>query len=812
MEVESPNRLPTRMLAIDLENVLVPLASNATNEASWQSFCRMAATDKLRVAYFTAQPAASAEKTIASLGLPAPDALICNSGQTVFVGSADGQLNKSKEYDEHLALRFAIDTVANDRPLKAIAMAWWAEIRGVAPICVVHAGDFEDDALALCKSFCSIVLHEGPLGVARTVSDAHRTTDSEHRPFLAERPAIRGLLDGCRWFDLFPSERPALPDGLGAIPVSASTTHFRVRAPKRKSVAVEIASHSRTYDLTYEGDGYFSGFAPAQMGDRYLYVLDHDIRRPDPTSRFQPNGVHRHSQVVTPHFRWNDSDWNGIPKSEFVIYELHIGVFTEEGTFLSAIQRIPELVELGVTAVELMPIAQSPGKWNWGYDGVNLFAPRASFGTPNDLREFVNACHGAGLAVILDVVYNHLGPEGNYLSDFGQYYSRKHGTPWGEAFDFDGRHKKHVRRFIVENALYWIRDFHLDGLRLDAVHFMFDDSDYTILDEIRDQVAEFRTEADREIHLIAEANVFDRKLAVGGRDGQSHRPYDLNWCDDIMHSVYSLGTTDVSLTRRPYVGATDVAESLQHGFIYTGPQVSRATQESRDALDLPADRSYLSSLVVALQTHDSVGNHPHGKRLHQLTSVKFQKAAAALFLLYPAVPMIFMGEECAAEAPFPFFVDFEDPRLRKRVDRGRAAEYPQHQWDGAISPSDPRAFYSAKCHAQSIRNLDVADWYKKLIAIRKRFVAEGILTPRCFSVRTHSGNNYFELRYEDHTQDRALSVHVRLQSPSGGQTGTVTVPVSGEILLDSEQRKYPIRETAALGPNEALVINRVDKY
>ena len=437
MEVESTNRLPTRMLAIDLDNVLVPLASNSANEADLKSFCRMASADELRVAYFTAQPPPSAEKTIASLELPAPDAIICNAGQTIMLVDAESQLARSQEYDDHLVSQSGGDTLDGNQPLKTLAIAWWADQRGVAPSCVVHAGQLENNVAPLCETFCSIVLREVSPQIARTIREAHRSTNSEHRLFLADRPGMSGLLDGCRWFGLFPSEQPIAPDDLGAIPVSASVTHFRVRAPKRKSVAVDIASHSQTYDLSYEGDGYFSGFAPAKTGDQYQYVLDHDIRRPDPTSRFQPNGVHHHSQVVPQQFHWGDNDWTGIPKSQLVIYELHIGAFTEEGTFLSAIQRLTELVELGVTAIELMPIAQSPGKWNWGYDGVNLFAPRASFGSPNDLREFVSACHGAGLAVFLDVVYNHLGPEGNYLSDFGQYYSRRHGTPWGEAFDFD---------------------------------------------------------------------------------------------------------------------------------------------------------------------------------------------------------------------------------------------------------------------------------------------------------------------------------------------------------------------------------------
>ncbi|MFC1757630.1 malto-oligosyltrehalose trehalohydrolase [Planctomycetota bacterium] len=803
MEIESANHFSRRVLATDLEGTLIPTAGNAANEDDLKSLCRMIETDRPVLIYSTDQERSAAELAISSLGLPTPDAIFCNVGKELCLPNGNGQFCPSEEFRRHRLSHLEGTSIA-------IAIQWWAEQQGVNVDSILYAGlyagDSANDLDALFERSHWVVVRNAEFSGPKQVHDAHRAAIAGNRLFLAERPATSGLLDGCRWFEFLPNEPPVAPNDLGAVPVSVKRSHFRVRAPKCKSVAVEIASQSKTYELGYEGEGYFSGFVPAKVGARYQFVLDGGIRRPDPTSRFQPNGVHGESEVINPQFPWSDDHWTGVKRPDLVIYEMHIGAFTEQGTFASAIERIPEMVQLGVTAIELMPVAQSPGKWNWGYDGVNLFAPRASFGTPDDFREFVDACHAQGLAVILDVVYNHLGPEGNYLSDFGQYYSRKHGTPWGEAFDFDGRHAEAVRRFIVDNALYWIRDFHLDGLRLDAVHFMFDDSDYTILDEIRDRVSEFREDARRKIHLIAEANVFDRKLAVGGLTTPQQRPYDLSWCDDIMHSIYSLGTTGVSLTRRPYNGASDVAEALNHGFIYTGPTVTRVTQESRKALNLCDDRSHLSSLVVALQTHDSVGNHPHGKRLHQLASVPFQKAAAALFLLHPATPMIFMGEEFAAESPFPFFVDFEDRRLRKRVDRGRAAEYPQHQWDGAISPSDPQAFYSAKCHSHSIRNAEVADWYRSLIALRKQFVQAGILKPQYFSVDADTGNNYFTLRYEDRKENRGFSVHARLQSSDHNQSGVIGIAVAGKLVLDSENREAASGDRIELAPNEAVVL------
>ena len=284
--------------------------------------------------------------------------------------------------------------------------------------------------------------------------------------------------------------------------------------------------------------------------------------------------MHGESQVFDPDsFAWTDQQWLGIAKRDLVIYELHVGAFTAAGTFRAAIERLHELVELGITAIEIMPVAQSPGRWNWGYDGVGLFAVRNTYGAPDDFKAFVDACHEQGIAVLLDVVYNHLGPEGNYLGDFGPYFSRKHRTPWGEAFNYDGRHAPRVRRFVIENALRRLDEYHLDGLRLDAAHFMFDDSDPHILGQLRDEVARFAGQKGRTLHLMAETNVYDHRLLATGDTGRSG--FDAIWCDCLMHAVYSHGVPDVRLTSRKYAGAPDIAEALERGFLYTGPVMTR---------------------------------------------------------------------------------------------------------------------------------------------------------------------------------------------------------------------------------------------
>lgn len=598
---------------------------------------------------------------------------------------------------------------------KAYALQWWSDYVGCPPERIVFAGDSGNDRDVFAAGYRTIIVSNAKPELARSTWEVHRAAGWSNRLRLTRAAGPSGVLEGCRWFELFPpADTDHPPDEIGATPISYRRTYFRVWAAKRERVSVEITSGDqlRREDLSRDYSGYFVGeISGVGPGDTYRYLLDQHVTRPDPASRYQPEDVHGDSQVILrDNFAWQDTEWRGIAKRDLVIYELHIGAFTEAGTLQAAIARIPYLLELGVTAVELLPVAQSPGKWNWGYDGVGLFAVQHHYGAPDDLRVFVDACHRAGIAVILDVVYNHLGPEGNYLTDFAPYFSRKHGTPWGPALDYDSRRAKPVRDFVIANVLHWLTEYRLDGLRLDAVHFLFDDRDVTILDEIRVAVRAYERESQRQVHLIAEANIYDDHLLDCGRESEA--AYEAIWCDDIMQSLYSLLVPEVQLTPRTYHGSEDLAEALEHGYLYTVPQAKRVTSADRQQFHPEGDKRYLPSLVVALQTHDAIGNHPHGARFHQLTSPETQKAAAALLLLYPSIPLMFMGEENATAARFPFFVDFHDPGLRRAVDRGRAREYPQHAWDGALSPSDPAAFAAAKCaHAES-QDETMFGWYR----------------------------------------------------------------------------------------------------
>ncbi len=668
---------------------------------------------------------------------------------------------------------------------KAYALKWWSDYCKVPHSQVVFAGDSGNDLAALTAGFRAILVANADRRVA------HEAYDQLHSPgefaghlYLARTPATSGVLEGCRWFHLFPEDQThhdSMTYPLGATPLSFGRTHFRVWSPERKSVAVELRQRKdiHAHPLTQDKNGYWKGtIEGATSGNLYRYRLDDRISRPDPVSRYQPDGVHGESMIIDPNsFPWSDADWPGVAKPELVIYEMHLGTFTKSGTFRAAMEKLAELKDLGITAVELLPVAQTPGRWNWGYDGVNLFAVRNTYGTPDDFKAFVNACHHLGLAVILDVVYNHLGPEGNYWRDFAPYYSTKHHTPWGDAFAFDGPDAWHVRKFVTENALFWLREYHLDGLRLDAVHCMHDDSQPHILEEIREAVAEFRADHHRQIHLIAEANRYDPKLIPPepGRPG-----YDAAWEEDLMHAIYSVITPETNVTHRAYLGPADLAEALEHGFIYTGMPQLRMNAKLRAHISSDPTNLFRTNFVIAVQTHDNVGNQPHGKRIHHLSSPAHQKAAAALVLLYPGIPMLFMGEEFASSAPFRFFVDFEDQRLRRAVDEGRAAEYPLQVWEGAISPSDERAFRDSQLSGSDDPSMFA--WYQSLLKLRKHWQDQGLLSPKFLKTFWEPKAQVFGYGYS-HPQGEVF-VLSRLFPPAESPK-PIRVQWQGQLLLDS---------------------------
>jgi maltooligosyltrehalose trehalohydrolase len=471
---------------------------------------------------------------------------------------------------------------------------------------------------------------------------------------------------------------------VGAVPLGTAGTRFTVWAPAADAVSVHLPASGERIALQPVGRGAHTAVVPCGPGTRYRYVLDDgENELADPASRSQPEGVHGPSEVVDlGAHSWSDQGYHPGPWRDAVLYELHVGTFTEGGTFASAVAELDDLVELGVTAVEIMPVAQFPGRRNWGYDGVFPFAVQDTYGGPSGLQGLVDECHRRDLAVILDVVYNHLGPEGNVLPAFGPYLTERYRTPWGPAVNLDGPNSDPVRDFFVANALQWFEDFHVDGLRLDAVHELIDRSARPFLVQLSEAVAESSARTGRPHWLIAESADNNPRIvtpvAAGGLG------LDAQWNDDFHHAVHAALTGETDGYYADYGGTDDVARAMTQGFVYQG-QYSAFRQRRHGA---PATGIQPDQLVIFDQNHDQVGNRPDGARLATLVPEERLRLAAALLLLSPGVPMLFMGEEYAETAPFPYFVDHADPALLQAVRRGRAAEHPPLEGE-PIDPGDP---------------------------------------------------------------------------------------------------------------------------
>ena len=445
---------------------------------------------------------------------------------------------------------------------------------------------------------------------------------------------------------------------IGAEVTEQGNTRFRVWAPKARTVALRMMSGKRTstIPLQEEDDGFFSGVIEDVAGnDQYLYLLDNAVLRTDPASRYQPDGVHGVSQVVDPRlFPWHDQDWTGIPLHEYVIYELHVGTFTGKGTFEAVIPLLGYLKELGITAVELMPVAQFPGDRNWGYDGVCPFAPQNSYGGPDGLKLLIDACHAWGMAIVLDVVYNHLGPEGNYLHDFGPYFTDRYRTPWGDAVNFDGPDSDPVRHYFVSNALYWITEYHVDALRLDAIHAVYDFSALHILRELGEAAHRQGGALGRRVHVIAESDLNDVRVINPLESGGYG--LDAQWNDDFHHALRTLLTGERTGYYSDFGQFSHLVKGFEEGFVLSGEYSAyRRRRHGSSSAGIPPGK-----LVVFSQNHDQVGNRMRGERLGEHLSAQQLKLAAATVLLSPYVPLLFMGEEYGEPAPFPFFVSHGD--------------------------------------------------------------------------------------------------------------------------------------------------------
>ena len=573
---------------------------------------------------------------------------------------------------------------------------------------------------------------------------------------------------------------------LGAVSTADGACSFLVWTPRAEKVDVHILSpRERFVPMQPQERGYFHALVKdVRPGVLYSYRLNGDTDRPDPASRFQPQGVHGPSQVADSRFNWTDDSWRGLPLDEYVLYELHVGTFTPQGTFDAIIPRIADLKALGVTAIEIMPVAQFPGSRNWGYDGVYPFAVQDSYGGPQALKRLVNACHQQGMGVVLDVVYNHLGPEGNYAGDFGFYFTDMYKTPWGAALNFEQGHSDEVRRYFIENALQWITDFHMDGLRLDAIHAIVDPSARPFVQELGEACHHRAKELNREVHIIAESNRNDKRTVTPlDRGGWA---LDSQWNDDFHHSLRVTLTGEHTGYYQDFVGVPDLAKAFREGFVYNGQYSKfRKMRHGNSSRELPAQ-----SFVVFAQNHDQVGNRKLGDRLATIVSFEQLKLAAATMLLSPYVPLLFMGEEYGEKAPFQYFVSHSDTTIIEAVRKGRGEEFASFEWSGDLpDPQDESTFLHSKLNWDSRgqgEHRKLWDFYCELLRLRRETPALAQGDKHAREVRTFADDKGIFVRWAGKSQV-AAALHfgeaplpIELPLPEG----------RWGILLDSAEPRW----------------------
>jgi maltooligosyltrehalose trehalohydrolase len=496
---------------------------------------------------------------------------------------------------------------------------------------------------------------------------------------------------------------------------------FNVWAPGAAHLSVIDLTGNREIALEKTGEkGYWKKEVDScEPGMRYKYRINGDDSYPDPASLSQPEGVHGPSELVDiDAYKWSDQLWKGISPSEMIMYELHTGTFSSEGSFKGISERLDHLLELGINTIEIMPVAQFSGSRNWGYDGVYPFAVHNTYGGAKALMKLVNECHGKGIAVILDVVYNHLGPEGNYVSNFGPYFSGKYSTPLGSPLNFDGPHSDEVRNYFIQNALMWCRDFHIDGLRLDAIHAIYDFSAKHILLELAENLNLLASETGKQYHLIAESDLNDTKIITPPSKGG----YGIHgqWSDDFHHALHTLITREQMGYYKDYGDIKQLTKAINQTFIYDGIYSQfRKKSYGNSAVDLPGEQ-----FVIYHQNHDQVGNRKYGERLISLSNFEMAKVAAGTMFVTPGIPMLFMGEEYAERNPFLYFVSHLDPKLNKLVREGRSREFKSFYKDGeeAPDPANKKTFEKSMLSwkiGNSKEKQAMFEYYKALIKLRR---------------------------------------------------------------------------------------------
>ncbi|RMH31505.1 MAG: malto-oligosyltrehalose trehalohydrolase [Nitrospirae bacterium] len=583
------------------------------------------------------------------------------------------------------------------------------------------------------------------------------------------------------------SDRPLT---LGATWIDAETVRFRVWSPYAESVAVRVLTERLDIvPLTRQDFDYWEGTVSGlRPGMRYRYVLNQSLERPDPASRWQPDGVHGPSAIVKlDELLWTDRHWTGFPLESYIIYELHTGTFTPEGTFEAIIPRLPYLRdEVGITAIELMPVGQFPGARNWGYDGTYLFAPQSTYGGPSGLQRLVDACHAHGLAVVLDVVYNHLGPEGNYLGDFGPYFTDRYRTPWGNAINYDGPDSDQVRDFVISNAIYWIREYHIDALRLDAIHGIFDFSAKHILQELGEAVHTEATRLGRQVHVIAESDLNDSRIITSIRKGGYG--LDGQWNDDFHHALHCLLTGERQGYYQDFGKLEHLAMAYRDRFVYTGQYSPFRRRRHGNS----AKHCAPSQFVVCAQNHDQIGNRAQGDRHSQLISFEALKVAQLAVLCAPYLPLLFMGEEYGETAPFLYFIDHGDPQLIEAVRQGRLREFAAFGWENVPDPYDITSFERSRLNPRldtDPQQRALLNWCQVLIRHRKSMPSLGTARPSdTVRVRLYRRQKVITLYRQARHREAALIVFGFDPQP---QSLTIREPKGTWIcLLDSQDGQF----------------------
>jgi maltooligosyltrehalose trehalohydrolase len=505
-------------------------------------------------------------------------------------------------------------------------------------------------------------------------------------------------------------------------------------APLADTLSLKV-NDSSNLPLSKDDFGYWKAeTGDLKPGDKYKVVLNNELERPDPTSLYQPESVHGPSEVIDlKQFNWEDKGWNNIPLKDYILYELHTGTFTPEGTFEAIESKLDYLIQLGITAIEIMPVSQFPGNRNWGYDGVFPFAVHNTYGGPKGLQRLVNACHQKGLAVVLDVVYNHMGPEGNYLNDFGPYFTDKYSTPWGKAINFDDSWCDGVRQYFIENVLMWFRDFHIDALRMDAVHAIKDFSPKHILREIKEYVNQLMEETGRTHYLIIECDLNDTKF-INPLEEQGYG-MDAQWIDEFHHALRVTVGEERTGYYADFDGLNHLAKAYRDAYVYDG----QYSPHRHRSFGVRAEDNPGEQLVVFSQNHDQIGNRMLGERTSKLVSFEMQKLMAGAVMVSPYLPMLFMGEEYSEPHPFLYFISHTDPQLVEAVRKGRKAEFKEfHDKGEAPDPQSTDTFeesmlqwdlLNAEPHKTMFR------YYQELIALRKTHPALNDLNRKSLDVR-----------------------------------------------------------------------------